>query len=294
MQRVMERVRQGPALERRVEQQVWLDRVGDAVQRVFNANLRRLGPRERPVRDVLHGTWLGHPLHPVLTDVPVGAWTAALLLDAAGARRGADVAVGAGIVGAAAAAPAGVADWSYTRGGTRRLGVAHALLNTVALGLYSLSLVRRLQGRRGSGVAFSLAGYAVVLASAYLGGELVYRLGTQVNRNAWTAGPGGFMPAVRESELTEGRPVVAQVNGVDVMLVRRGGRIYALENTCAHQGGPLAEGTLEDGKVVCPWHGSTYRLEDGGVVHGPSPFDQPRYETRVVDGMVEVREVPSA
>jgi nitrite reductase/ring-hydroxylating ferredoxin subunit/uncharacterized membrane protein len=267
--------------------------VGDILQDRFTGAMRRLGPSEPPVRDFLHGTWLGHPLHPVLTDVPIGSWTAALFLDAVGARRGASAAVGLGVAGAAGAAVAGLNDWSYTSGGTRRVGVAHALLNTVALALYGVSLARRLQGRRGSGVVLSLAGYATVLASSYLGGELVYRLGTKVNRNAWTAEAGRFAPVMREGELQENRPAVVQVDGNDVMLVRRGGRIYALENTCAHEGGPLAEGRLEDGMVICPWHGSTYALEDGRVIHGPSTFDQPRYEARVTDGMIEVRRVPT-
>jgi nitrite reductase/ring-hydroxylating ferredoxin subunit/uncharacterized membrane protein len=291
MQTVMGGVRQTAALERQVERQAWLDRVGGVLQQGFDGAMRRLGPAERPVRDFLHGTWLGHPLHPAITDVPVGSWTAALVLDAAGARRGADAAVGVGITGAAAAAGAGLADWSYTSNGTRRVGVAHASLNTLALALYSLSLAQRLRGRRASGVTFSLAGYLTVLVSAYLGGTLVYRLGTQVNRNAWTEPPGAFTRVMNEGDLPEGQPRAVQVDGVDVFLVRQGGRIFALENTCAHQGGPLAEGRLEDGAIVCPWHGSTYALEDGHVIHGPSPFDQISYETRVSNGVIEVRRV---
>ena len=273
----------------------WLDRASDAVHRVA---LRVLGTgeRRRRLRDFLHGTWLGHPLHPAVTDVPIGAWTATALLDAldsrsrAGAyRRAADAALALGLGGAVVSAASGVADWSWTYGQTRRVGFAHALLNSLAMLCYGGSLLGRLIGRRRGALGLSTAGYLCALGGAFLGGELVYRLGMAVNRNAWTAGPPDFSAVMPASGLPEGRSTRATVDGVDLLLVRRGGQIWAVEQTCSHEGGPLAEGELRDETITCPWHGSQFRITDGAVVHGPATAPLPRFEVRVREGMIEVR-----
>ncbi|MBI4494758.1 MAG: Rieske 2Fe-2S domain-containing protein [Chloroflexi bacterium] len=286
---------QTEVVERLIARQDWLDRAGDPLQRVVQRVLGK-GPRAQVVRDALHGVWLGHPLHPALTDVPMGAWTVALLLDLASLgrrgerwQRGADASLALGLAGALGSAATGLADWSWTYGQTRKTGLVHALFNTLATLLYSGSLARRLSGRREGAVTLSVAGYLCVLGGAYLGGELVYRLGMAVNRNAWVEGPPDFRPALREADLAEGKPTKVVVDGVDVLLVRQRGALYALEQTCGHEGGPLAEGELSDGCITCPWHGSQYRLVDGSLVHGPATAPQPCFDVRVREGMIEVR-----
>jgi nitrite reductase/ring-hydroxylating ferredoxin subunit/uncharacterized membrane protein len=283
------------AVERAIAQQGWLEQAGKAVQSALRPVFR--AEPGRRVKDFLHGTWLGHPLHVVLVDIPTGAWTTTLLLDVLGRgkrehglQRGADASLAFGLLGAVGSALTGLADWSQTSGQTRRVGLVHAMFNTTAALLYTASMAQRLRGRRGSGVTLSTAGYASMLAGAYLGGELVFRLGTGVNRNAWTHGPEQFRLAMREDELQEGKPARVRVNGADVMLVRQRGEIFALDNTCSHEGGPLAEGKLADGAITCPWHGSTFRLADGSVVHGPASSAQRRYQVRVQAGNIEVRQ----
>jgi uncharacterized membrane protein len=161
-----------------VESQPWLDDVADAVQPAVQSVLHELGA---DVKDFLHGTWLGHPLHPVLTDVPVGAWTAAMVIDGLELMSGreevgdaADLAIGVGLLGALGAAVTGAADWSETGGKARRIGMAHAILNVAATGCYAVSLAMRRGGSRRAGIGVSLLGYAIASASAYLGGHLVF------------------------------------------------------------------------------------------------------------------------
>ncbi len=179
-----------------VDRQRWLNEVADLVQEPLREALAASG-----LKDFLHGKWLGHPLHPVLTDIPVGAWTAALVIDAVEMISGdedvggaADLAVGVGLAGALGAAVAGVTDWTETEGRARRIGVAHALLNVAATGLYATSLVMRRTGARRAGVGLSLLGYAVASASAYLGGHLVFNESIGVEGSEPDDFEGRFMP----------------------------------------------------------------------------------------------------
>lgn len=280
-----------------IEAADWLRPLEDRLQRAVSTAFRAAGEGGRVASNLLHGTWLGHPLHPVLTDVPVGAWSVALVLDVAdhgrgqGLARGADAAIGVGIVGAIAAALAGITDWQHTAGAARRTGFVHAALNTAALGLYTGSLMARRRGDRGTGRSLAGLGFGVLLASAYLGGRLVYHHRVGVD-HAQRRKLDGFARALRESELVEGQPRRAEVDGVRIVLVRRGGRIYALGEQCSHLGGPLAEGEVREDSLVCPWHGSRFALEDGRVLDGPATMPQPCFETRVRDGHVEVRRTP--
>jgi nitrite reductase/ring-hydroxylating ferredoxin subunit/uncharacterized membrane protein len=287
-----------------IERQEWMAPLEERLQRAVTGAFAAGGTAGRAVKNFLHGTWLGHPLHPVLTDVPIGAWTTALVFDALDAgshgwpwqrtvRRGADDAILVGIVGALGAAVAGVTDWQHTDGKARRTGLAHAMLNTIALGLYAGSLLMRRRGARGAGRTLAGAGFGVMLASAYLGGRLIYREHIGVD-HAQREEPEGYLRALRESELREGQPVRAELNGLRVMVVKRGGRVYALGERCSHLGGPLAEGQLQEESIVCPWHGSRFALEDGRVLDGPATMPQPCFETRVRDGFVEVRRRPEA
>jgi nitrite reductase/ring-hydroxylating ferredoxin subunit len=181
------------------------------------------------------------------------------------------------------------------------VGLVHAALNTTALALFVGSYIARRSGTRGAGVALSTTGYAIAAVSAFLGGEMVYGLGTGVSRNAWNPVGEGFTVAADAADVKEGQLTGAEIE-VDgqrqpLVLFKQGARIYALSGVCSHWGGPLAEGKLVqvDGVpcVECPWHGSQFRLRDGGVERGPASTGQPVYETRLSGGKVEVRRVPA-
>ena len=274
------------------------DRI-DRIARPLQAKVRAIFKTRagRPARDFLNGTWLGHPLHPVLTDIPIGAWTTATVLDAVTATgranldRGARVSLTFGIVGAVGAALTGLADWSETGKEPRRIGLVHATLNTTALVLQLVSLIGRGRSWRPSKL-FSLLGLAVASSAAYLGGNLVYRLGTQVDRTAWSGGLRNFRPAIAASDLPQNQPARAVVDGVPILLVRREDQVFALEDTCGHAGCPLSQGRLEGETIVCACHGSTYRLTDGAVLRGPSPFPQPTFEVQIEGGEISLRRRP--
>ncbi|HEY7350366.1 MAG TPA: Rieske 2Fe-2S domain-containing protein [Ktedonobacterales bacterium] len=277
-----------------IEQQQWLEPTGDALQQAIGKVARREGP-SRTVKDALHGTWLGHPLHPALTDIPLGSWSASLLLDvfSLGGNRsiqqGADATLGIGLGGALASALTGLVDWQETYGRERRIGLLHGLLNTTALTLYTASLVQRRRKRRGTGILLSALGYGAVILAGYLGGELVFVQGTGVNHAAWLEAPEEFTSVMDDAALHPDTPARVMVGTTPVMLVRRGGNIYALTATCTHAGGPLNEGTLQDTRIVCPWHGSKFSLEDGHVQGGPATIDEPSFDVRIRNGKIEVR-----
>ena len=286
------------ALIKVVEQQEALDQLSDQIQPLVRNAFKSAGPAGRELKNIFHGTWLGHPLHPVLTDVPLGAWTAALALDAmesiSGRRElgaGADAAIAVGLVGAAGAAVTGLTDWSETDGRARKVGLLHGLLNVGATVLYTTSLVLRRKQKRTAGVGFAMLGYAVSSASAYLGGHLVFSEQIGVNHAAAREMPKEFVPVLSDAELREGELKRADAGGVPVLLVRCEGDVCALAHTCSHLGGPLSEGKLEGDVVQCPWHGSRFNVRDGSVVDGPATFPQPRFETRVREGQIEVRSI---
>jgi len=211
--------------------------------------------RPRVVRNLLSGTYLGEPQHPVLTDLPIGAWVMSALLDAIGgpaADGAADLLVAAGVVAAVPTAAAGLNDWSDTVGPETRVGLVHATLNTTALSLYLASLVARARGRRRAGQALSLAGLGVLTGGAYLGGHLSFGMGVNVNRTAWEQRPDQWTPVLADSELADGQHRKADAGGAPVLLYRTAGTVYALASTCTHMGGPLQDGTISDGCVTCP------------------------------------------
>jgi nitrite reductase/ring-hydroxylating ferredoxin subunit/uncharacterized membrane protein len=282
-------------MQRIVDALPFLDKVAEAVQPKVQEAVEAGGT---PARNVLDGVWLEAPLHPALTDVPVGSWTAALVFDGLDAasdsramRNAADASLALGVVGALGAAVTGLSDWRYLSGGSRRMGIAHALLNTIGLVLSITSLVLRATGRRNGGRLSFLAGYSVAGMAAHLGGELSYHYGLRVNRTVFQgSGPDEFTPVLDESELAQDGLRRAEVDGAGILLSRSSsGDICAISATCNHFGGPLEQGDREGDTVVCPLHKSRFDLCSGEVIDGPAVFPQPRYETRVRDGKIEVR-----
>jgi nitrite reductase/ring-hydroxylating ferredoxin subunit/uncharacterized membrane protein len=263
-----------------------LDEIGNALRPLAD----RLGPG--PLKDLLSGTWLGHPLHPVLTDVTIGSWDSSLFLDLLGgpdARAGADALVAIGVLSAGPTALAGWSDWNDTEGQERRLGLVHALGNTVVLTLYTGSWIARRRGRRALGVALSMMGMGLAAGTAWLGGHLIYDHGIGVDNTVFDQLPSSFTEAARLDDLPEGKPIVVNVKNVPVFLLRRGDEVTALHDRCTHRGGPLHQGTIEGDTVTCPWHASCFRLEDGAIERGPATVPQPSYMVRVREGAVEVR-----
>jgi nitrite reductase/ring-hydroxylating ferredoxin subunit/uncharacterized membrane protein len=236
------------------------------------------------VKDVLHGRQIGHALHPIATDASIGFWISALVLDAVGASRSARLLTGAGNVSALLTVASGTADWTATHGRERRLGLLHGLLNLAGLACQTVALFSPRRSR-----PWSLTGFGITMAAAYLGGELVYDRAMMVNHNAWLAGPADWTRTCRLTEIPDGLAKRVDVGGRRILLHRKGMLVSAMEDACAHLGGPLSEGEIHDGIVVCPWHGSRYRLSDGALVRGPSNFPQLRLQARVRDGVVEVR-----
>jgi len=274
-------------LVERLERAEALDGLAGAVQRNVQATVR-----PGALKDALSGTWLGHPLHPLLIVMPLGCWTSASFLDLVGgrgSRAAADRLVAAGVVSAVPTALAGASDWSDTGGGERRVGIVHAIANSAGLACFTASWVARKRGRRVSGVALGLAGHAFVGVAGYLGGHLTYATGVGVDTTAFQSGPEDWTPVLDASEVPEGRPVGTHAEGVRLLLVREGDEVLALAARCTHRGGPLDEGEVADGCVTCPWHGSRFELATGAIAQGPATAPQPGYETRVVDGRVEVR-----
>ena len=278
-------------------------RVSDWLERAEGLD-RVVGPLQQvvqkipqgPVKDALHGVWLGHPLHPMLVQVPIGAWLSAAYLDALGdgGERQARHLIGLGLVAAVPAAVAGSTDWAEQHEQQMRTGVVHAAANSTATMFYLGSLLARTRQRTGLGKALGYAGLAAVAAGGLLGGDISYRQAGGANHaeetpHLVTPGWQDLMPL---ADLSQGEPVQVMLGEVPVMALRDGDQVYALAGKCSHMSGPLAEGELSgDGAgrcVTCPWHGSVFRLSDGAVVHGPATADQPAFETRVQDGIVQV------
>jgi nitrite reductase/ring-hydroxylating ferredoxin subunit len=275
----------------RIENAGPLDPVTKVVRKAVNAALR-----PRVVRDALHGVWLGHPLHPVLTDVPIGAWSAAGILDLVpGTGPAASTLIAVGCAAAVPTAVTGLADWAQLHPPQQRVGVVHAAANVVGLSLYTGSLAARMSGRPVRGRLLGFAGLGAVMIGGYLGGHLAFRQSAGANHNADVIDlfPSGWQDLGPLDDLPEGQLTKRTVEGVDLLVIRRGQHLDVLANRCSHLSGPLSDGEFVSeggqGCVICPWHGSTFRLADGAVVHGPATSPQQRFETRVTAGRVEAR-----
>jgi len=274
------------AIERILQAQaVWADPLGKLFVAIFAALYKPVPI----IKDLLNGVWLGHPLHPAITDVPIGAYVVALVLDLTGQRAAATAAIGVGIVFMLVALLAGYADYIDLEGKSQRFGTVHSSLMLVALVLYLASFVMRLGAVPSPAeVWLSGIGFLIVITSAYVGGELVYNLGTQVDRHAWRGG-GTKWTALDVTDVPSDKPVKAKAGAQTLVVVRRGTGLDALHDVCAHQGCSLSDGKIVGETIECPCHGSRYRLRDGMVVRGPSVFDQPHFEVREAEGKIEVR-----
>ncbi|MFY1597564.1 Rieske 2Fe-2S domain-containing protein [Micromonospora sp. WMMD737] len=279
------------ALLTKIEQASGLDRVGDRLQRAVQATLR-----PQRVRDLLHGVWLGHPLHPAMVQVPVGAWLSTAVLDLMpGQRRAAATLCAVGTVSALPAAVAGLNDWAALARDQRRIGLVHAASNSVGLAFYAGSVAARMTGRHNLGRTLGFLGLGAASMGAYLGGHLAYKQGAQVNQSISELHrmSDGWHSIADMAALPERRLITREVDDVSVILYRHGDEVTVMLERCPHQSGPLGEGEVReiDGHdcVVCPWHGSAFRLNGGEVVHGPSGNDQQILPTRVVDGILETR-----
>jgi len=248
-----------------------------------------------PVNEALSGTWLGHPVHPLLILLPLGNWASAVLLDWVGgedAETAADVLLGAGVVSALPTIAAGYSDWADTEPASdavRRIGAAHAALNGTATTLFAASLAARAGGNRGRGKLLALLGFGAITLGGYLGGHLTYAEGVGVKVATFEDYPEEWTQVLADAAIGEGEMRAVEVDGVAILVARRGGEVFALSNTCVHRGGQLDQGELQGDCVKCPLHGSVFRLEDGSVEQGPASFPQPALEARVRDGSIEVR-----
>lgn len=270
--------------------------LGERFQKVVHSAFAGGGPAGQKIKNFLNGTWIGEPLHVILTDVPIGAWTVALICDALQlvSDRGefatvADTSMAIGITGALAAALAGVTDWQDADAPGRRTGMIHGLLNLSATALFATSLVMRKRKSRTPAQILSTLGYGIMTYAARLGGELVYEHRVGVDRTAGQSFPSDFVPVLADSELLENQPKRAGDAAAPILLVRCNNRIFAMAETCSHFTGPLAEGKLIDESIQCPWHRSRFALEDGRVLDGPAVHPQPCLEVRVRNGQIEVR-----
>ncbi|HEY7278661.1 MAG TPA: Rieske 2Fe-2S domain-containing protein [Trebonia sp.] len=279
----------------------WVDRLG-WLRTLSDRLTAVLGPvRERHqdnlAIELLHGgRWVGHPLHPALSDLPIGLWAGVMVLDAMdrdpAPRRGIDAAgklSAAGILAAGATALTGLNDWTVSNDQDRRVGLFHGLLNTAALGLQGASLGTRMAGHRGTARALAAASLMVTAAAGYLGGHLVFTKGVMVSRVAWAAGPRRWTRALQEADLPDDSPTAVDAEGRQIMLYSHGGSLYAIDNICSHAGGLLSRGAVADLTVTCPLHGSRFALADGCISRGPASQPQPVLPTRIRNGWIEVR-----
>jgi nitrite reductase/ring-hydroxylating ferredoxin subunit/uncharacterized membrane protein len=253
----------------------------------------------RPLKLLANGTWLQHPLHPLLTDVPVGAWTLAILLELIGLIFGVQnlglasgISIGLGVLAAFAAMVTGFLDWMDVDPPEKALGMLHAIVNIVSTALFLIAFLMLWAG----GWAITLAGFVVALLAyiiisvgAFIGGDLVYRMGTMVNRNSYRSGPKTYTPVMAIADLPENQPKRVDVKGQPILLLRRGDKIYAVGAVCSHYGGPLEKGKLVDNTIQCPYHYSRFSFENGGVKAGPSTSPLPSYDTQVAGGQIQVK-----
>jgi nitrite reductase/ring-hydroxylating ferredoxin subunit/uncharacterized membrane protein len=271
----------------------------DAPAKAVGKAVRDLVPAG-PVKDALSGTWLGHAVHPMLTDVVIGSFTAASVLDLlapdADGRAGERL-IALGLAAYLPTAAAGVNDWADTEpvdDTIRRAGLVHAGANAVGATLYTASLRARRRGNRGRGAVLGFAGMAVMMAGGYLGGHLSLSKGVGPDQTVFDPGPTDWTAAADATALPDGRPVRVVVADTPVLLLREGELVYAIHDRCSHRGCSLSEGKVEGHEIVCGCHGSRFDLRSGALRGGPATSAQPSFQVRMQDGRVEVRRLQPA
>ena len=265
----------------------WARPLGDLNHRWLSAAFRPI----RPIKDLLNGTWLGHPLHPAVTDVPVGALLVAVVLDLAAQPDAAFWALLVGQLTFLASVLTGLADYTDADGTARTRATVHGTVMVIGGGFTAASLILRQAGTGDGALQTTLliVGFLVITAGAYIGGDIVFALGNMVSRHAFR-GAGTKWVRLDTGDLTDlatlphATPTKARAGINDLLLVRIGTTIHALHAVCSHAGGPLPQGEIVDGCIECPWHGSRFRLDNGQVTQGPALYDQPTYEIRAAEG----------
>ena len=290
-----------PVADRVLKDQKWLDKPAGWTQNFVQGIFKVLGPAGRPLKDLLHGQkLLHHPLHPALTDVPLGAWTTGVIADYMAIttnllpRNAGTVALAVGVVVSFGAAATGYTDFTETYGLEMRTAFVHGLTMTLTVTLMTLSLVFRLvgvDGLYGPAVGLATAGLFVAGFGMYLGGHVVYRFGSQIDRIAFVEGgpTKAFVDVGAPSDFPEGEMKMVEAKDMPVLMVRLNGHLYGIVNTCSHAGGPLAKGELQGEIVQCPWHGSRFSVVTGECRGGPATFPQPRLDVEEEDGLVKVK-----
>ncbi|HKV84582.1 MAG TPA: Rieske 2Fe-2S domain-containing protein [Ktedonobacterales bacterium] len=279
----------------------WTERLSDSLQSGVKVLIGANRKPPRRLKSLLHGTGGGHPLHPAITDVPIGAWLVTAIFDIIWltnmganpwAAHAALVTIIAGFVASLGAFVTGISDWSDSYGAERSVGLLHGSLNTAAILVYLASIILRFGNHTHDTVpaaVLGFAGVALVLTAAYFGGDMVFAKGTNVNHTAWEAAGEDFEPVMAVDDAQAKTMYRVTAAGVPVLLLKLDGKFYAISATCSHAGGPLDEGELQGDVVQCPWHGSRFRVRDGRPVTGPATVAQPRYDVRVREGQIEVK-----
>lgn len=268
------------------------DRVSAVVQPLYDRH------RDNLAVELMHGgRWAGHALHPALSDLPIGLWSGAVVLETLGkdapvpGRRldPAGTLSAAGLVSAVATAATGIADWTVSDGEDRKIGLFHGVLNTAGVALQCASLAARMSGHGGPARVLSASSLTVTAAAGYVGGHLVQGRGVMVNRVVGASGPTRWVRAIAEAELPDGELTGVEVEGRRVLLHRSGEDVHALDNTCSHAGGVLSRGEISGCIVTCPLHGARFDVRDGHIVRGPAHHPQPVLPARIRSGWIEVR-----
>jgi nitrite reductase/ring-hydroxylating ferredoxin subunit/uncharacterized membrane protein len=284
-----------------IGRQTWLDRPSYRLEHALSFAYNALGGARNRVTNALHGVWLGHPVHPPLASLTSGALGTTVALDALSllpgrpdtevldASRFATRALGLGILASVGSAVTGVTDWQHTHEEDRRVGLVHGVVNLAATALYAMSWWDRRHGRHHRGIALTALGYVITAGGSYLGGALVFASGIGIDQSGERLRTTEWTPVLPASSLN-GKPVRVEVDGVGLVVCQtKPGEIKAFGEFCPHLAAPMADGWVDRGRIVCPWHGSWFEAESGEVVRGPAAAPLPCYQARLVDGMVEVR-----
>ncbi|OBB63621.1 Rieske 2Fe-2S domain-containing protein [Mycobacterium sp. 852014-50255_SCH5639931] len=287
-----------------IGRQEWLDRPSYRFEHLLSFAFNGLGSARNTVTNALHGVWLGHPVHPPLASLTSGALGTTVALDALSllpgqpatevrdASKFASRALGVGILASIGSAVTGVTDWQHTHESDRRVGAVHGLVNLVATGLYAQSWWDRRRGRHGRGIALTALGYGITVAGSYLGGALVFESGIGIDQSGARLRTAEWTPVLPAASLN-GKPVRVEVDGVGLVVCQTSpGEVAAFGELCPHLAAPMADGWVDRGRLVCPWHGSWFAAESGDVLRGPAAAPLPCYQARLVNGMVEVRGEP--